>query len=398
MSHKTPKLLTRDQFREGTLKRDRHKCVFCGRGLADGVKLDAHHIMERRLWWSEEQFGGYYLENGATCCDTGFDKTQKPVSVKGRPLLDYSCHLLCGMTILSPQDCRHAAFIDPIWLPNHLYPDVPYTLWGDTILRDGRRTRGELFQDESVQTMLKLGDVLGLYTKYIRHHRTLQLPNSPIVEAIKKDAERAKKWDDLVMPHTTEMDGMEYVYLAKMDGGQVNMYDDYMHLRSLDFKADPTTSRLQALHDKLKHNLKGLRLNVENLIGSVVTGIQYRHLKSFWYLFGIWDNDSNTCLSWNETVEYGRMIDDIVKNECGESMGLPLVDVLYRGEFSQESVAKAFRPTLNGDPLEGIVVRPADRYHYSRTGRVVGKYVRANHTIRHGGPYLPNYLEGTAPE
>lgn len=55
-------LLDRDSFRNGVLLRDGHKCVACG---ASGVRLDAHHIIERRLW----DDGGYYLDNGATLCD-----------------------------------------------------------------------------------------------------------------------------------------------------------------------------------------------------------------------------------------------------------------------------------------------------------------------------------------
>jgi len=45
-------LLTRDEFREGVFARDRHTCVNCRK---PGV--DAHHIMERRLFPD----GGYYL-------------------------------------------------------------------------------------------------------------------------------------------------------------------------------------------------------------------------------------------------------------------------------------------------------------------------------------------------
>ena len=44
-------LLTRDQFREGVFKRDNHKCVICR-----APAVDAHHIIERRLWTD----GGYY--------------------------------------------------------------------------------------------------------------------------------------------------------------------------------------------------------------------------------------------------------------------------------------------------------------------------------------------------
>jgi 5-methylcytosine-specific restriction endonuclease McrA len=38
-------LLNRDEFREGVFERDNHKCVICGKPA-----VDAHHIMERRLF------------------------------------------------------------------------------------------------------------------------------------------------------------------------------------------------------------------------------------------------------------------------------------------------------------------------------------------------------------
>lgn len=53
----------RDNFRNEVFKRDGYKCRVCGRS---DVKLDAHHIMNRRFMPS----GGYIKENGVTLCDT----------------------------------------------------------------------------------------------------------------------------------------------------------------------------------------------------------------------------------------------------------------------------------------------------------------------------------------
>lgn len=52
------KLLSRDEFRESVFARDRYKCIFCGKQAEETPegKLDAHHIIERRLWSD----GGYY--------------------------------------------------------------------------------------------------------------------------------------------------------------------------------------------------------------------------------------------------------------------------------------------------------------------------------------------------
>ena len=118
-------LRTRDEFREGVFARDKYRCVICG---AEGK--DAHHIMERRLF----DDGGYYLDNGATLCEKH--------------------HLEAEQTAVSCEEIRAAAGIATVVLPDHLYPDERWDKWGNMILKDGRRIRGELFNDESVQKIL----------------------------------------------------------------------------------------------------------------------------------------------------------------------------------------------------------------------------------------------------
>ena len=63
-------LLTRDEFRTSVFERDGYKCVICGEEAVlneNGIpkNLDAHHIIERRLWGESQ---GYFIENGATLC------------------------------------------------------------------------------------------------------------------------------------------------------------------------------------------------------------------------------------------------------------------------------------------------------------------------------------------
>lgn len=61
--HKEEKdhLLTREEFKKQVFARTNGKCCvpncFCN-------AIDAHHIMDRRLWFD----GGYYLSNGASLC------------------------------------------------------------------------------------------------------------------------------------------------------------------------------------------------------------------------------------------------------------------------------------------------------------------------------------------
>ncbi len=144
-------LLTRDNFRESVFQRDAHKCVVCGVASTES-QLDAHHIIERRLFPD----GGYYIDNGATLCSEH--------------------HMLAEQTVLSCDEIRSLCGIHRVVLPPHLYDDLAYDKWSNIILQNGTRLRGELFYDESVQKVLKEGNMLDLFSPYVKHQRTHHLP------------------------------------------------------------------------------------------------------------------------------------------------------------------------------------------------------------------------------
>jgi ribosomal protein S27AE len=150
------KALTRDEFRNGVFKRDNHKCVVCGEQV-----VDAHHLIERRLFGAN---GGYFLSNGVSVCEKH--------------------HLECEMTLISCEELREKCGITEVILPDHFYDEYRYTKWGDIILNESRRVKGELFYDESVQKILKQGGVLDKYIKYIKYPRTMHLPWS---QSVNKD-------------------------------------------------------------------------------------------------------------------------------------------------------------------------------------------------------------------
>ncbi len=139
------KLLTRDEFREAVFARDLHKCVMCG-----APAKDAQHILERRLFKAPHELGGYYLSNGASLCAEH--------------------HITAEKTLISVEEIRERCGITKPKIPEHLYTDTVYTKWGDPILDNGNRIRGELFNDESVQKILE--SVKGLYTPYIKYPRS----------------------------------------------------------------------------------------------------------------------------------------------------------------------------------------------------------------------------------
>ena len=205
-------LLTRDDFRNGVFARDRNLCVIC---QAAGV--DAHHIVERRLFTAPHELGGYFLDNGATVCG--------------------ACHIQAEQTLLSCEQLREAAGITKLVVPSHLYPDDRIDKWGNPILPDGRRMRGELFFDESVQKAL--APVLDRFLQYVKYPRTWHLPWSP----------GATK-DDRVLPDTAHFNSQEVVVTVKMDGENTTLYPDYLHARSLDSRNHPSRNWIKNLHSQ----------------------------------------------------------------------------------------------------------------------------------------------------
>lgn len=325
-----PKLLTRDEFREAVFARDGHKCVFC-----DQPAADAHHIVERRLWGN----GGYYLDNGASVCEEH--------------------HLQCEMTVISVEEVRAAAGITRVIVPDQFYPEQPITKWGDYVLEDGRRTRGELYYDASVQKILERGGVLGLYTPYVKYGRTMHLPWSPGIHD-----------DDKALKDCSHFEGRRVIVTKKMDGENTSMYQDHIHARSIDSRGGEDRAWVKQFWSKIAHDLPdGWRICGENMWAE--HSIHYSDLDSYFLGFSMWD-ELNHCLSWDETLDWFGIY------------GITPVPLLYDGIFS-EQVMHDLEKTLSWERDEGYVVRLADSFPYSAFKTSVAKYVRKGHvqTTKH---------------
>lgn len=340
------KLLTRDEFREGVFARDGQRCVICREPA-----VDAHHIIERKLWPD----GGYFLDNGASVCE--------------------SCHLRAESTEISCDELRQRCGIVRVCLPDHFCPGEPVDKWGNPILPNGQRLRGELFDDASTQKIL--APVLHLFTSRVKYPRTFHLPWSPGATA-----------DDRIMADPDEAFGAaEIVVTEKMDGECTTMYRDYLHARGLDYAPHPSRDRVRALHGTIAHDIPdGWRICGENLYA--VHSITYDGLPAHFLVFSIWD-ERNECLPWDETVLWAKLL------------GLHAVPVLHRGPWDKKAVQRMLdgsaKSQLGGD-REGYVVRLAGSFHYRTFRRSVAKYVRKNHvqTDDHWShrSVVPNRLHG----
>lgn len=323
-----PEVLSRDEFREGVFKRDGHKCLICG-----APAKDAHHIIERRLFDN----GGYYLDNGASVCEKH--------------------HIEAEQTLISCEELREKAGIKTVVLPDHLYGDQRYDKWGNPILPNGQRFRGELFHDPSVQKILQ--PVLHLFTDKVKYPRTYHLPWSPGVTK-----------DDRVMEDLYDLGGEPLIATIKMDGEQTTMYRDYVHARSLEWHPHPSRTWVKNLHAKIGHEIPvGWRVCGENLWAK--HSIKYSNLEDYFQVFSVWD-DENKCLSWKETEEWANLL------------GLKTVPV-WRTIAAREAFYGITPPKIwEGDEVEGFVLRVARSFHYGEFRTVVGKYVRAGHVQTHG--------------
>lgn len=333
------KLLSRTEGREAAFARDNHLCVNCS-----AVATEVHHIIERRLFVD----GGYYLDNLVSVCNP--------------------CHLEAERTTLSPETIREKAGITKVIVPAHMYPDVPIDKWGNVIMNDGRRMRGELFQDESVQKALSQGNVLHLFTKYVKYPRTWHMPTSPGVTK-----------DDRKLQDMSAFEGRDIVATLKMDGGNVTLYDDYLHARSLESENHPSLTWIKNFHARIAYDIgPDIRLCGENLYAK--HSIAYEDLNSYFLLFSVWCD--NLCLSWDATTEYAELLD------------LHTVPVLYRGIYDHKAISKAFEPLAASH--EGYVIRITEAFRYGDFSKTVAKWVRAGHvrTSHHWKreAVIPNHL------
>lgn len=324
------KLLTRDQFREGVFVRDGNRCVLCGEAAQD-----AHHILERRLWPD----GGYYLANGASVCGP--------------------CHLRCERTEVSVETLREACGITKPVIPPHMYRDLAYDKWGNIILANGNRLRGELFYDASVQKIMGEGrvdgiPVLDLFTNRVKYPRTHHLPWS-----------QGQTEDDRVLTDLSAFEGHRVIVTRKMDGENTTIYSDGLHARSIDGRNHASRDWVKNFWSTIAGDIpEDWRVCGENLYAKHSIG--YDDLSTYFMGFSIWD-ERNRCLDWDATMEWFGLL------------GITSVPVLYDGIWNEKLIRGLYDERRDYHTHEGYVVRTADAFGYGDFRRCVAKFVRANH-------------------
>lgn len=316
--------MDRQEFREAVLERDGHTCVLCGKPA-----VDAHHILERRLWSD----GGYVLDNGASLCA--------------------ACHIAAEQTVVSVEQIREAARVAPV-VPDHLFADGRYDKWGNLILEDGNRLPGPLYEDTSVQKALRSGGVANLFLTHWKYPRTLHLPWSG----------GASVKDEKTLSDLSGLQDSEIVVTEKMDGENTTMYSDFIHARSVSSDSrHGSRSWVKNLHASICADIPvGYRIVGENMFAA--HSIRYDDLVSYFLVFSMWHR--NVCLAWDEIKEW-----------C-ELLGLVTVRELYRGPYNEKLLLK-LADELDAERSEGYVVRSTNAFFAKDFHLRVAKYQRENH-------------------
>jgi len=324
------KLLTRDEFNQQCLERDKYKCVICKKGELEVGKLDVHHILDRKLF----EDSGYYKSNGASLCSEH--------------------HLEAEKCELSVEEIRNAAGITAVILPSGLKESVVYDKWGQEV-------------DEGIISR--------------KYGRTYHLNFSPgttsddrIAHNYYEDIRRIKR----------------LVFTEKLDGENNCLSEHGVFARS---HAAPTESRwtqdIRSRWQSLKYDLKGgVQIFLENLYA--IHSIEYKNLDNHYFVFAV--REKGRCMSWEEvewwanqfdfpTVPVLNIIEPIKWSEDDFKASIIQLATMKSDLESFNHVMNEKGELINGEPCtrEGIVVANMDEYLLRTFDKNVFKYVRAKH-------------------
>lgn len=206
--------------------------------------------------------------------------------------------------------------------------------------------------------------------KVQKYFRTYHLPWSEAVA------------DDDIVIKSPFKDGDDVIVTIKKDGENTSLYPSgRSHARSIDSGNHPSRDYVKKYWQERSYQLPhGWRVCGENLYAK--HSIHYNNLKSYLYVFSIW-NDDNFCLSWDDTLEWCELLD------------LTPVEEIYRGKYDVDAIKSAFLPYKSNE--EGYVIRSVGSFHYDNANTNMAKYVRKNHvtTSQHWmySEIIPNKLK-----
>ena len=189
--------------------------------------------------------------------------------------------------------------------------------------------------------------------------------------------------DDKIITDLSKFIDQEVVASIKQDGENTSLYHDYMHARSLDSRHNFTRDWVKKMHSVLRHHIpENFSLVGENMWAEHAIRYPDGYLKSYFYLFSIWEN-GDTCLSYDDIKTYAALLD------------LPMPREVYRGVFDLNIIRKEAEK-LDTHLEEGFVVRLTRSFKRDEFSQCVAKYVRAGHVQPNAEHWLKNARQNGA--
>lgn len=193
-----------------------------------------------------------------------------------------------------------------------------------------------------------------------KYGRTYHLPWSPGTTS-----------DDRISPSVDSLVGIDIVITEKLDGSNTAITKDGVYGRShADFTKNPWDAKSWEIHQRIRNDLsEGVFIFGEGMYG--IHSIEYKNLTSYFYIFGVRDN--NVWIPWDSVEEYAYLLE------------LPTTPVLFKGQVQSVKELKDLteslvsQPSALGGQREGIVVRNSDMFHNDDFAENVMKWVRKGH-------------------
>jgi len=194
-----------------------------------------------------------------------------------------------------------------------------------------------------------------------KYNRTYHLPWSPGTTS-----------DDRISDDVDALLGTEIVITEKLDGENCGMTDEGVYARShATFTTSAWSREVRQLHKMKVENMlgEGVFLFGENMEG--IHSIEYTNLESYFYIFGVRDNE--IWIPWEQVEEYSYLLD------------IPTVPVLFKGVVNSAKELQHIvedlvsKPSELGGKREGIVVRTTGMFHNDDFADNVMKWVRKDH-------------------
>lgn len=186
--------------------------------------------------------------------------------------------------------------------------------------------------------------------------------------------------DDRMHTDLFHFEGREVVVTEKMDGECTGLYRDYIHARSINSGSHPSRDFVKSMWGSFRYLIpETWRLYGENMYAT--HSIHYTELKSYLYLFSIWEDQM--CFHWQGVKDFAKVI------------GIPTVPEIYIGYY-YDGLIEEIVSSLDLEKQEGIAIRTVGAFYLEEFPYKVNKWVRPKHitTDEHwmNKPIVPNEL------